>query len=166
MTEDVSANDGVEVETTDETDTATEASNAGVTDVEVETENDSATEDEGTANDEVEKLRKEIEALNGKLNTIRTTADKNAAAVKNLAPENLRLKAAIEHGLDKDALEFITASDEEGIAKQIERMKARDAKIAAGNSSKYVTLAGENGNTATTPDALTQKINAQLAQFK
>lgn len=172
MTEEESANSGVEVENTDNTETATEATDAGVTDVEVETENDSAKEDEGTANNEVENLRKELEAISGKLKTIRETADKNAELVKNIAPknealasENLRLKAAIEHGLDKDALEYLTATDEAGIATQIERIKARDAKIAAGNSSKYVTLAGDNSNPTATPDALERSIEAQLAKI-
>lgn len=164
MTEDVSANDGVEVETTDTTEPATEASDAGVTDVEVETENDSATEDKAPANDEVENLRKEIEALAGKLKTIRDTADKNAAVVKNLAPENLRLKAAFEHGLDKDALELITADTAEGIAKQIAAIKARDEKLSAGNNQSFY-LQGDGQKDSATPDALSRKIEAQLAKI-
>lgn len=165
MTEDVSASSDEQVENTDDTNDATDVTDADVTDAQVEPANDSATEEDATT-DEVKALMEQINTLTGKLTSIRDNADKNGAAVKTLGAENLRLKAAIEHGFSKDDLFLITAKDEAGIATQIAAIKARDERLAGSSSNRYVTLAGENGNTASTPSALEQKINAQLAQFK
>lgn len=125
---------------------------------------DSEMED-GTPNDEVESLRAEINALNGKLKTIRTTADKNAAAAATANVtriENMRLKAAFKAGLDEESLILVTAEKEEDIAKQVELISRK----LSNSSQQFQTLQGKGDSRPAGMSKLEQKISDQLSNIK
>lgn len=88
------------------------------------------------ANKEAETLRRKLKEIEDRDKTeAQRLADRAAAAEAELTAlrtESVRARVALAKGLPADLLEFLTASDEESLSEQADRLLARLAPAAPG----------------------------------